>query len=211
MYNALKCPFRSVSFAIAIFAALVLSGCVTTTETARGPLVTQSSNDIDSSHTSQRYVQPPSANRAALVPPADAPETCDEQLQDICDALLQYYARKRQLPEKLEDLRPFAIEGRQLRFTCPVSGKPYLYDRGGPTLNQSTWLTNARGQPVQMSQPNTTGQLIIYDAEAVHDGQRWCIVFGRDIRGNGMRADPCRIPEASLAQALNAAHGTTGQ
>ena len=85
----------------------------------------------------------------------EAMDPCGDRMQDLCGALLSYYLVKHQGPSKLEDLQQFADIGDNLKFTCPVSGKPYVYVAEG---------LEATGQDIR---------IYIYDPTPIHHGNRW--------------------------------------
>ena len=84
-------------------------------------------------------------------------DPCAMRLHDICGPLLLYYATNRALPAKLEQLSDVSGFAHVKEFTCPVSGKPYVY--------------NAAGLPA----PDRSMRLIIYDAAPADDGLRWAV------------------------------------
>jgi hypothetical protein len=75
---------------------------------------------------------------------------------DLCPALLTYYATNFRMPGLLEELN--RLPGREkLDFTCPGSGKVYGYNRDGLGL------------------PDRNGRLLVYDSTPAHHGYRWAI------------------------------------
>jgi len=134
-----------------------------------------------------------------------ATDPCAAQLQDICEALLMYYAVKRELPQSLDQLAPYASAGTQLQFKCPVSGEPYVYNRNGPLLSHSLYLADNTGRSVNVANQVSLGHLVIYDASPAHKGERWAIVFGKDTRGTTPVASPFRIPEKVFQDAMRGA------
>jgi hypothetical protein len=87
-----------------------------------------------------------------------AADPCGNRAHALAGAMLFYYAVHRKLPPTLDALQAFADTGEPLEFTCPASGKAYVYDPAGLV---------ARG---------TDGRLVLYDAEPSHDGARWGVV-----------------------------------
>jgi hypothetical protein len=104
-------------------------------------------------------------------PPAPAPVTGGTEtkatvndpsatrMQDLCGAILYYYASNRHLPLKLEELRPYADLGVTLGFTSPVTNEPYVYVPKG-----------LRGEGIRDT-------LILYDPHEDAKGDRWGIVM----------------------------------
>jgi hypothetical protein len=137
-----------------------------------------------------------------------ATDPCAAQLQDICEALLMYYAVKRELPPSLDELaRYMARGGTQLQLICPISGQPYLYNRNGPLLSNSLWLTDNTGRSVNVSNQMTLGHMVVFDPSPAHQGERWAIVFGKDTRGTSPVASPFRIPEKSFQDVIRTVPG----
>jgi hypothetical protein len=81
------------------------------------------------------------------------------RMQDLCGALLYYYAANRHLPLQLEELRPYADIGVTLGMTSPVSGEAYVYVPKG-----------MRGNAIRDT-------LILYDPHESAKGERWGIVM----------------------------------
>lgn len=109
-------------------------------------------------------VGPPSPPRpAAKVKEGEqgTPDACATRLDDIVTSLYEYYALNQRLPDKLEDLATVADATTVLNLTCPVSGKPYIYNPVGLHAQDGDAL-----------------HLILYDATPAHNGCRWGVVFG---------------------------------
>jgi hypothetical protein len=136
-----------------------------------------------------------------------ATDPCAAQLQDLSEALLLYYAVKKHLPQSLDELAPYASAGTQLQLKCPISGEPYIYNRNGPLLNNSLYLTDNTGRSVSVANQMSLGHMVIYDASPAHKGERWAIVFGMDTRGSTPVASPFRIPEKAFQDAVRASPG----
>jgi len=100
-------------------------------------------------------VETPESKRRRL--PAEDP--CAGRLHDICGSLLLYRTQTGNLPERLEDLEAAGLKGLPDALLCPVSGKPYLYDKSTAAL------------------PGVVGRVIVRDAEPVHSGLRWAITI----------------------------------
>jgi hypothetical protein len=88
-----------------------------------------------------------------------ATDPCALRLDDIRVAMLGYIHAHDRLPQRLEDLQGFAEPGTQLQFTCPDSGRPYVYIPAGLTL------------------PGKNQRLVLYDALPAHQGHRWAIML----------------------------------
>lgn len=85
-------------------------------------------------------------------------DSCPSRLQDISGALLTYYAGHGELPATLQELMS-ASPSQPLQYTCPISGRRYLYFRRGLRS-----LADARA-------------LVAADATPVHAGKRWVVLF----------------------------------
>lgn len=85
-------------------------------------------------------------------------DPCAMRLHDICGALFMYYAIHHDLPAKVEDLAEVPGFENVRDFTCPASGRAYIYNPIGVV---STGGASAR--------------LIIYDPSPVHAEMRWAI------------------------------------
>jgi hypothetical protein len=89
-------------------------------------------------------------------------------MQDICGALLEYYVVNHHLPTVLQELQGFGDTGSELNFTCPISGKPYVYVPDGLAI------------------PNVDRRLVLYDATPAHNGKSWGIVVTPALGNNPM-------------------------
>ena len=89
-----------------------------------------------------------------------ATDPCALRLDDIRVAMLGYLSAHDRLPAKIEDLQRFAEPGTTLQFTCPASGKPYVYVPAGLTL------------------PGKSQRLVLYDPLPAHEGRRWGVLLG---------------------------------
>ena len=90
--------------------------------------------------------------------PLTATDPCAVRLHDISGMLLLYYVTNHRLPERLEELAPFADADVEFAPTCPESGRPYVYVPGG------------------LADSGTGRVLLVYDAVPAHAGVRWVIV-----------------------------------
>jgi hypothetical protein len=88
-----------------------------------------------------------------------ATDPCALRMTDVEEAMINFYAINRRLPEQLDELKSYALSGAQLNFTCPVSGRAYVYVPGG---------LQSAGRPKR---------ILLHDATAAHEGKRWCILL----------------------------------
>jgi hypothetical protein len=106
-------------------------------------------------------------------------QTCPERLHEIGGLLLWNDVVNRRLPENLADVRQFATMDQVVLLECPLSRKPYVYDRTGVPVD------------------DPPGRAIVYDPEPSHEGKRWALV--RD-EGTGPLILRVRLlPEAVFA------------
>lgn len=110
--------------------------------------------------------------------PISNTDPCAERLHDACEPLLLYYAIHRRLPEKLEELRAVPGGNPSLSLVCPVSQKPYIYNRTGlRTADQG-------------------GVIIMYDPEPSHSGLRWAISITESGGSQPLITRVVAVPEA---------------
>ena len=87
-----------------------------------------------------------------------ADDPCAARLHEIAGTMLLYYALNKRLPAELDELRAVADFDQALSFTCPASGRPYVYVPSGLRF------------------PGKEERLVLHDAEPSHDGGRWGIL-----------------------------------
>ena len=135
--------------------------------------------------------KPPSASSSSSTSTITTPEKssaantdpCAMRLHDVCGPLLLYYATHRALPAKLEQLSQVPGFETVNDFTCPASGKPYVYN------------------PAGIPAPDRTMRVIIYDAVAAHDGTRWGIAIPTNTGGGGtLVAKVVAVPEGRFSR-----------
>ena len=128
MFNPLPSSARILSLAVA--ALLLAGGCVKVTEDRGGKPVTKVK---DASTVGVDGRQMPDVVMVPATPGPSAPlfsetiDPCAARLHDIGGLLLKYYIAHKRLPDRLQDVAPLADRGQQADFTCPFSGKPYVY------------------------------------------------------------------------------------
>ena len=94
--------------------------------------------------------------KTAPLDPVNDP--CADRLHAVSGALLYYYVLNKRMPQSIEELRSIAGPDPDVEFTCPVSGKPYVYDPRG--------LARSGNRP---------GYIVLYDPEPSHSGMRWAV------------------------------------
>jgi hypothetical protein len=85
-------------------------------------------------------------------------DPCPTLLHDLCGPLLLYLTSNYRLPESLDELRQMPGLQDIGEFTCPLSKRPYVYNRAG------------------VIGANVSQRAVVYDAEPSHSGFRWTIV-----------------------------------
>ena len=124
---------------------------------------------------------------AKNAPPATRPsavsisDPCAERLHEIAGLLLHYYAINGDLPVKLEDALKLSPESAAQSRACPVSREPYGYDPNGPVVESGG-----------------KGRIVVYDAKAVHDGNRWGIAVSVPRAGAPMTARILIVPASAV-------------
>jgi len=152
---------RSISFWFAsVVLALLIGGCGGP-NSSRPQAQAQSSVDTAKMVELNSYLDP-----------------CATRLHSIEGALLDYYVSYHHWPASLQELRPIGNE--TLELACPVSGKPYIYNRLG------------------MERPGDARKLLVYDATPAHQGTRWGIAMDRDLTGGNPVPEVISIPEAQF-------------
>ena len=114
-------------------------------------------------------------------------DPCAEQLHELEGRLLRYYSVRKRLPASLAEIRSAGRTGTEPLFTCPVSGKPYVYRPEGIPL------------------PGDSQRIILYDAEPCHDGGRWAVVIGRDSPSALPKTWVIQVPESTMRALLDQA------
>ena len=103
------------------------------------------------------------------------------RLHDVCGPLLLYYATNRALPAKLEQLSDVRAFETVKDFTCPASGKPYVYN------------------PAGLPAPDRSMRLIVYDAAPAHGGTRWAIAIPISPGEGPLVAKVVAVPESRFS------------
>ncbi len=124
----------------------------------------------------------PEATVPAVRKPSARINPCAERLHDVCGQLLLYHSLHNRLPRTLDELKDTGF-GQMPELTCPVSGKPYIYNPKGLRIP---------GQP---------GRVVLYDATPCHSGMRWGILVGDPVRGKALTAKVVLLPDESVFSA----------
>ena len=128
-----------------------------------------------------------------------ATDDCATQLHNICGPLLTYYAINRRLPSQLEELRNAPGADADLSFTCPASGKPYVYRPEGVTVVVTV------PQKRNENRPDFRGHVILFDPEPSHSGHHWAIAIdepklGQPFLAKVVAVHPQRLNESMREQ-----------
>jgi hypothetical protein len=121
--------------------------------------------------------------RASAPEPGRVLDPCAERLHDLSGRLLLYRFAQGRLPPSLAGLPPDGAGA--AAFSCPLSGKPYLYRLDGPAA------------------PGRAGRHVAYDATPCHDGGRWGVAIA-DGGGGQVTARVVWVAEESFQTALGA-------
>ena len=119
-------------------------------------------------------------------------DPCSSRLHDICGPLLLYYATNLRLPKSLDELKQMPGFESINDYTCPVSGKAYVYNPRG-----------VRG-------PNVSQIAVIYDPEPTHNGYRWAIAVEEPQGNEPLQAKVVAWPESRFPKATPPAPRGTG-
>lgn len=137
-------------------AALLLAGCAAAPP-ADSPPAPSPSRPKTTVTTPQQQQDPQQAPPIAAKPIRIAGDSCEIRMHDLCGPLLLYYQLFSEFPESLADLRLLPGFDQIAEFSCPTSGRPYVY------------------KPKGMFNPDGTGGVILYDSVPSHAGLRWAI------------------------------------
>lgn len=118
-------------------------------------------------------------NRAdqAPVAPISNTDACATRLHDVCGALLLFYATNDRLPVDLSELQRAPGSEDIPSFTCPVSGKPYVYNPGGIRM------------------PEKASWVILYDPAPSHSNLRWAVSILEPVSGQPLVTKVVALPE----------------
>jgi hypothetical protein len=134
--------------------------------------------------------QPQQSAGPAKTPSPEIDDPCVNRLHDLCGPLLLYYKVKRQLPQHLEDLGK-VYPGPLPPLVCPASNKPYVYDRDGLEIPDSTW------------------RIVVYDPEPSHYGKRRVILMDPASPGHPIEARTELVPEGPIFHPVPSADGNS--
>jgi hypothetical protein len=152
--------------AVSAAAILLLAGC-------------GSANEKPASRTGRDARQPDASRSTEQAAAISNTDPCAMRLHDVCGPLLLYYAVNHHLPDRLDELLAVpGFEG-QVHLTCPVSNRPYVYNRVG------------------MFAPETLSRIVIYDPAPAHANMRWGVsIIEPQEPGGALVAKVIALPES---------------
>jgi hypothetical protein len=106
-------------------------------------------------------------------------DPCASRLHDIAGTLLFYYAAHESLPPDLSGVKQAGGEACP-PLQCPVSGKPYLYS------------------PMGLEIPGLPGLVVLYDAAACHEGNKWGLVVNQMGSGKSLQVQVLLLPASAI-------------
>jgi hypothetical protein len=130
MFNPFTPSSARTASLVLVAAFLATVGCVKVEDGGRGRPVTKVK---DANNATMDGKPAPDVVMVPATPGPSAPlfseaiDPCAARLHDIEGLLLKYYIAHRRLPDRLEDVAPLAEPGQKIDFTCPFSGRPYVY------------------------------------------------------------------------------------
>ena len=159
---------------VALAGLLAVAGCA-----APAAQTTTAPKPVASTQVSSAQASPPSATPAPAPTQNRNTDPCATRLHDLCGPLLLYFATHQALPAKVEQLK--SLPGIDVPdLVCPVSGKPYVYNRVGvPGREKGT-------------------QVILYDPADAGHGVRWGIAVKEPTPDQPLVAKVVALPDAAI-------------
>jgi hypothetical protein len=111
-------------------------------------------------------------------------DPCPTFLHDLCGPLLLYLTSNYRLPESLDELRQVPGSNGIGEFACPLSKRPYVYNREG------------------VIGANVSQRAVVYDAAPDHSGYRWAIVVKEATPNAPFIAEVVAWPESRFPKNL---------
>jgi len=111
--------------------------------------------------------------------PDPALDPCASRLHDLAGSLLLYYAAHNDLPPDLAGVKQASGEACP-PLECPVSGKPYVYN------------------PMGIEIPGLPGLVVLHDATACHDGNKWGLVASQMGPGKPLQVQVLLLPAGAI-------------
>lgn len=112
-----------------------------------------------------------------LTAPITNTDACASAMHDICGAFLLFYLSQNRLPAQLSELYNSEFLPKNVRFVCPVSQQPYIYNPSGIFL------------------PEQNARVVLYDATAAHSNHRWAITIQEPQPGQPLVAKVIALPD----------------
>jgi hypothetical protein len=120
-------------------------------------------------------------DRPATDEEAVASDPCAIRLGHLIECMMQYYMLNKQMPQSLDELKPFAEVGSPLQLVCTATGQPYQY------------------YPSGLMSAGRSKRIIVYDPTPAHHGSRWCIMMPYTAPGAAMSLEVVAVPEADFS------------
>jgi hypothetical protein len=114
--------------------------------------------------------------KATLGPALDP---CASRLHDVAGSLLLYYATHNAIPPDLAGVKQASGEACP-PLQCPLSGEPYVYNPMGIEIH---------GLP---------GLVVLHDATACHDGNKWGLVASQMGPGKPLQVQVLLLPAGAF-------------
>ncbi len=102
-------------------------------------------------------------------------DPCAARLHDIAGSLLLYYAAHKSLPPDLSAVKQAGGKACP-PLECPISGKPYIYN------------------PMGVEIPGLPGRVVLHDATACHEGNKWGLVASQMGPGKPLEVQVLPLP-----------------
>jgi hypothetical protein len=106
-------------------------------------------------------------------------DPCASRLHDVAGSLLLYYAAHESLPPDLSTIKQAGGEACP-PLQCPISGKPYMYS------------------PMGLEIPGLPGRVVLYDATACHEGNKWGLVVNQMGPGKPLQVQVLLLPASAI-------------
>ncbi len=85
-------------------------------------------------------------------------DACAERLHEVAGAFLLHYATHKRWPATEEEVAAALARGAGVPFVCPISNKPYVFNREGLRL------------------PSMAGLILVQDADGAHSSFGWGVL-----------------------------------
>jgi len=111
--------------------------------------------------------------------PDPALDPCASRLHDVAGSLLLYYAAHNDLPPDMPAVKQAGGDACPA-LQCPLSGEPYVY------------------YPMGIEIPGLPGLVVLHDATACHDGNKWGLVASQMGPGKPLQVQVLLLPAGAI-------------